>query len=163
MADIVPRLTTYFLRGSLSEKSLQQKKIGMHIDSISDHVPVELARNYADSIASSNIVNEQSSSPKPKVHWSKFTKDEINENYTAPLLTELMNINLDLVSGTEIGVNGVTNLILTNSKPLEASIYDKRNKKKNYVCLSVDVKSARKQYEVTFEFCKKSGFPTSGN
>ena len=56
---------------------------------ISDHVPVQLAINYSDSIASSNIVNEQSSTPKPKVHWSKLTKDEINENYTAPLLTEL--------------------------------------------------------------------------
>ena len=65
----------------------------MHVDNISDHVSVQLAINYTDLIASSNIVNEQSSAPKPKVHWSKFTKDGINENYTAPLLTKLINID----------------------------------------------------------------------
>ena len=122
------------------------------MDNISDHVPVQLAINYTDSITSSNIINEQSSILKPKVHWSKFTKDEINENYTASLLTELINIDLDLLTGTENDVNAVINLILTNSKSLAASIYHKKNKKKNYVCLPVDVKSARKQYKSTFEF-----------
>ena len=117
----------------------------MHVDNISDHVPVQLAINYTDSIASSNIVNEQSSAPKPKVHWSKFTKDEINENYTAPLLTKLVNIDLDLLNGTENDVNAVTNLILTKSKSLATSIYHKKNKKKNYVGLPGDVKVARKQ------------------
>ena len=48
------------------------------MNNISDHVPVQWAINYTDSIASSNIVNEQSSTPKSKVYWSKFTKDEIN-------------------------------------------------------------------------------------
>ena len=61
----------------------------MYVDNISDHVPVQVAINYTDLITSSNLVNEQSSIPKPKVHWTKFTKDEINENYTALLLTNL--------------------------------------------------------------------------
>ena len=49
----------------------------MHVDNISDQVPVQLAINYTDLTASSNIVNEHSSTPKPKAQWSKFTKDEI--------------------------------------------------------------------------------------
>ena len=78
-------------------------------------------------------------------------------------MTELININLNLLNGTENDVNTVTNLILTNSKSLATSIYHKKNKKKNYVCLPVDVKFARKQYKATFEFWKKNGFPTTGN
>ena len=152
-----------FLPNSSSEKIVSAKAFGMHVDDISDHVPVQLAINYTDSIASSSIVNEQLSTPKPKVHWSKFMKDEINENYTAPLLTKLININLDLLNGTENDVNVVTNMILTNSKSLAASIYHKKNKKKNYVGLPVDVKSARKQCKATFEFWKKDGFPTTGD
>ena len=111
----------------------------MHVDNISDHVPVQLVINYTDSIASSNTVNEQSSIPKPKVHWSKFTKDEMNENYTAPLLTKLLSIDLRLLNGTENDVNTVTNLIMTNSKSPAAPVYHKKNKKKNHVSLSVDV------------------------
>ena len=125
------------------------------MDNISDQVPVQVAINYTVSITSSNLVNEQSSIPKPMVHWTKFTKDEINENYTAPLLTNLLNINLDLLNGTENDVNIISNLILTNSKSLAASVYHKKNKKKNYVSLPVDVKSARKQCNATFEFWKK--------
>ena len=121
----------------------------MYVDNISGHVPVQVAINYTDSITSSNLVNEQSSMPKPKVHWTKFTKDEINENYTAPLLTNLLNINLVLLNGTENDVNTISNLILTNSKSLAASVYHKKNKKKNYVSLPVDVKSARKQCKAT--------------
>ena len=81
-----------FLPNSLSEKIVSAKTFGTYVDNISDHVPVQVAINYTDSITSSNLVNEQSSIPKPKVHWTKFTKDEINENYTAPLLTNLLNI-----------------------------------------------------------------------
>ena len=135
----------------------------MYVDNISDHVPVQVAINYTDSITSSNLVNEQSSIPKPKVHWTKFTRDEINENYTSPLLTNLLNINLDLLNGTENDVNTISNLILTNSKSLAASVYHKKNKEKTYVSLPVDVKSARKQCKATFEFWKNNGFPTTGD
>ena len=152
-----------FLPNSLSAKIASAKTFGMHVDNISDHVPVQLAINYTDSIASSNIVNEQSSTTKPEVHWSKFTKDEVNENYTAPLLTELINIDLNLLNGTGNYVNAVTELILTNSKSLVASIYHKKNKKKNYAGLPVDVKSARKQCKATFERWKKNCFPTTGD
>ena len=152
-----------FLPNSLSEKIISAKTFGMYVDNISDHVPVQVAINYTDSITSSNLVNEQSSIPKPKVHWTKFTKDEINENYTAPLLTNLLNINLDLLNGTENDVNTISNLILTNSKSLAASVYHKKNKKKNYVSLPVDVKSARKQCKATFEFWKNNGFSTTGD
>ena len=44
--------------------------------------------------------------------------------------TSLINIDLDLLNGTENYVNAVTNLILTNSKSLVASIYHKKNKRK---------------------------------
>ena len=44
-----------------------------------------------------------------------------------------------------------------------ASIYHKKNKKKNYAGLPVDVKSACKQYKATFELWKKNGFPTTGD
>ena len=78
-------------------------------------------------------------------------------------MTELINIDLDLPNSTENDVNAVTNLILTNSKSLAAYIYHKKNKKKNYVGLPVNVKSARQQYKATFEFWKKNGFPTTGD
>ena len=133
------------------------------MEKISDHIPVQVAINYTDSITSSNLVNEQSSIPKPEVHWTKFTKDDINENYTAPLLTNLLNIDLDLLNGTENDVNTISNLILTNSKSLAAPVYHKKNKKKNYVSLPVDVKSARKRCKATFEFWENNGFPTTGD
>ena len=148
-----------FLPNSLSEKIVSAKTFGMYVDNISDHVPVQVAINYTDSITSSNLVNEQSSIPKPKVHWTKFTKDEINENYTAPLWTDLLNINLDLLNGTENDVITISNLILTNSKSLAASVYHKKNKKKNYVSLPVDVKSVRRQCKATFEFGKIMASP----
>ena len=78
-------------------------------------------------------------------------------------LTKLINIDLDLLNGTENDVNAVTNLILTNSKSLAASIYHEKNKKKNYVGLPVDVKSARKQCKATFEFWTKNGFLITGD
>ena len=122
-----------FLPDSLSEKITSAKTFGMHVDNISDHASVQLAINYTHLTAPSNIVT---STPKPKIDWSKFTKDEINENYTTPLLTKLTNIDLALLNGTENDVNAVTKLILTNSKSLAAPIYHKKNKKKNYVSLS---------------------------
>ena len=152
-----------FLPNSLSEKIVSAKTFDTYVDNISDHVPVQVAINYTDSITSSNLVNVQSSIPKPKVHWTKFTKDEINENYTAPLLTNLLNIDLDLLNGTENDVKTISNLILTNSKLLAASVYHEKNKKKNYVSLPVDVKTARKQCKATFEFWKNSGFPITGD
>ena len=163
VADIVPHLITYFYLTLGLKKIVSAKTFGMYVDNISDHVPVKVAINYTDSITLSNLVNEQSSIPKPKVHWTKFTKDEINENYTAPLLTNLLNINLDLLNSTENDVNTISNLILTNSKSLAASVYHKKDKKKNYVSLSVDVKSGRKQCKATFEFWKNNGFPTTGD
>ena len=93
---------------------------------------------YTDLVPSNYTANEQSSVPKPKVHWSKLTKDEINENYTAPLLTELLNIDLDLLTGTESDVNTVANLILTNSKSFAVLIYFKKNKKKK-LCQSASI------------------------
>ena len=39
----------------------------MHVDNISDHVPVQLTINYTDSITSSNIVNEQLSTIVPQL------------------------------------------------------------------------------------------------
>ena len=68
-----------FLPNSLSEKITSVTTFGMNEDNNFDHLPVQLALNYTDSVASSYIVNEQSSAPKPKVHWSKFMKDEITQ------------------------------------------------------------------------------------
>ena len=45
-----------FLPNSLSEKIASAKAFGMHVNNISDHVPVQL--NYTDSIASGKILNE---------------------------------------------------------------------------------------------------------
>ena len=78
-------------------------------------------------------------------------------------MTKLINIDLDLLNGTENDVNAVSNLIMRKSKSLATSIYHKKSKKKNYVGLPVDVKSARKQCKATFEFWKKDGFPTTGH
>ena len=78
-------------------------------------------------------------------------------------MTNLLNIDLDLLNGTENDVNIISDLILTNLKSLAASVYHKKNKKKNYVSLPVDVKSARKQCKATFEFWKYNGFPTTGD
>ena len=61
VADIVPHLITY----CRLKKIASAKTFGVQVDIISDDVPVHLAINYTDSIASSNIVNEQSSIPKP--------------------------------------------------------------------------------------------------
>ena len=77
------------LPNSLSEKITSAKTFGMNKDNIFDHLPVQLAVSYTDSFASSYIANQQSSTPKPKVHSGPNLQ---RMRYIAHPLNELVNI-----------------------------------------------------------------------
>ena len=59
VANIVSCLISYFCLTLCLKKSFQQNCFNKNMDNISDHVHVQLAINYTDLMASSNIVNEQ--------------------------------------------------------------------------------------------------------
>ena len=61
------------------------KTFDLEIDNTSDHVPIQLNVSY-----SSRLLNEQDNQSidshafKQKVHWSRFSQEEINGKFVAP-------------------------------------------------------------------------------
>ena len=70
------------------------KMLDLEIDNTSDHVPISLNVSY-----SSRLLNEHDNQSidshgfKQKVHWSRFSQEEINGKFVAPLLTSLASVD----------------------------------------------------------------------
>ena len=83
-------LDCMFLPNCLLDNILLVKMFHPDIDNISDHVPIQLNISYL-----SRLLKEQDKQSidshgfKQKVHWSRFSQEEINEKFVAPLLTSL--------------------------------------------------------------------------
>ena len=85
-----------FLPNCLLDNILMLKTFDLEIDNTSDHVPIQLNVSY-----SSRLLNEQDNQSidshgfKQKVHWSRFSQEEINGKFVAPLLTSLASVDHD--------------------------------------------------------------------
>ena len=65
-----------FLPNCLLDNILMVKMLDLEFDNTSDHVPVQLNVSY---------------SSRQKVYWSRFSQEEINEKFVAPLLSDKLS------------------------------------------------------------------------
>ena len=120
--------------------------------------------NYSRSLETMKNLPEQMSEipvSKQKIHWSNFAQKEIIMIYATPLMSELENLNSDVQNDCENYVKSTTELILTHSQCLAASIRKRKRNKGTYVARNV--KSARKQCKAAFDSWKNNDFNTNGD
>ena len=83
-----------FSPNCLLDNILMVKTFDLEFDNTSAHVPTLLNVSY-----SSRLLNEQDNQStdshgfKQKVYWSRFSQEEINEKFVAPLLTSLASVD----------------------------------------------------------------------
>ena len=121
------------------------KTFDLDIDNTSDHVPVQLNISY-----SSGLPKEQDKQSidshgfKRKVHWSRFSQEEINEKFVAPLLTSLASFDNDDLNDVSKSTDKITKLIEHCSLSLVTHrVKSRRHSKRTiYAKLPDDVKAA---------------------
>ena len=95
------------------------KTFDSEIDNTSGHVPVQLNVSY-----SSRLLNEQDNQSidshgfKQKVHWSRFSQEEVNGKFVAPLLTSLASADHGDLHDVSRSTDKITKLIVDCSLPL---------------------------------------------
>ena len=122
------------------------KTFDLEFDNTSDHVHIQLNVSY-----SSRLLNEQDNQSadshglKQKVYWSRFSQEEINEKFVAPLLTSLASVNHGDLNDVSRSTDKITNLIVDCSLPLVTPRVNRRRHGKLaiYAKLPSDVKAAR--------------------
>ena len=130
----------------------------------SDHVPIQLNVSY-----SSRLLNEQDNKStdshgfKQKVYWSRFSQQEINEKFVAPLLTSLTSVNHGDLNDVSRSTDKITKLIVDCSLPLVTHrVYRRRHVKRAiYAKLPDDVKAARFCFKNAFDSWKRDEFSNS--
>ena len=125
------------------------KTFDLEIDNTSDHVPIQLNVSY-----SSRLLNEQDNQSidshgfKKKVHWSRFSQEEINEKFVAPLLTSLASVDHGDLNDVSRYTDKITKLIVDCSLPLVTPRVNRRCHGKR--AKNVKLPDAR--------FCSKNAF-----
>ena len=144
------------LPNCLSDNIVSAKTFDLHADNTSDHLPIEVCLSYPDkSVNNAPEDNIDISESTLKVHWYKFSPDEVNEKYSIPLLRDLQHLFLDSFDTTENVVTECYNLLQVHSFVLVSKPTLKRkNKNKNtvYVKLPSDVQAARHVVKVDLIF-----------
>ena len=100
------------------------------------------------------------SGAKQKIHWSNFSHDTIDEKYVTPLLVDLTDLDISESNGTATVTKTITNLLLKHlySSSSPGSNHNRKRKHGVYVRLPDDVKVARSQYKIAFDFWKQGQF-----
>ena len=100
------------------------KMFDSEIDNTSDHVPIQLNVSY-----SSRLQNEEDNQSidshglKQKVHWwSRFSQEEINGKFVAPLLTGLASVDHGDLNDVSRSTDKITKLTVDCSLPLVTPI-----------------------------------------
>ena len=134
-----------FLPNCLLDNILMVKTFDLEIDNTSDHVPVQLNVSYL-----SRLLNEQDNRSidygfKQKTHWSRFSQEEINGEFVAPLLTSLARVDHGDINDVSRSTDKITKLIVDCSLPLVTPRVNRRchGKWAIYAKLPDDVKAAR--------------------
>ena len=104
------------------------KTFDLEIDHTSDHVPIQLNVSY-----SSRLLNEQDNQSidshgfKQKVHWSRFSQEEINGKFVAPLLTSLASVDHGDLKDVSRSIDKITKLIVDCSLPIVTPRVNRRH------------------------------------
>ena len=108
----------------------------------------------------SDCYNHFGSGAKRKIHWSNFSHETINVKYVTPLLVDLTDFDMSESNDTETVTKTVTNLLLKHSYSLSSPGSNRNRKRKHgvYVRLLDDVKVARSQCKIAFDFWKQDQF-----
>ena len=97
---------------------------------------------------------------KRKIQWSNFSHETINVNYVTQLLVDLTHFDMSESNDTETVTKTITNLLLKRSYFLSSPGSNRNRKRKHgvYVRLPDDVKVARSQCKIAFDFGNKINF-----
>ena len=154
-----------FLPNCLLDNTLMVKTFDLEFDNTSDHVPIQLNVSY-----SSRLLNEQDNQStdshgfKQKVYWSRFSQEEINGKFVAPLLTSLASVDHGDLNDISRSTDKITKLIVDCSLPLVTPRVNRRRHGKLaiYAKLPDDVKAARFCSKNAFDSWKRDEFSSSG-
>ena len=129
------------------------KTFDLEIDNTSDHVSIQLNVSYSSRLL--NVQDNQSTDShgfKQKVDWSRFSQEEINGEFVAPLLISLASVDHGDLNDVSRSIDKITKLNVACSLPLVTPRVNHRRlgKRAIYAKLPDDVKAAR--------FCSKNAF-----
>ena len=80
---------------------------------------------------------------KSKITWSSFSEEEIDNNYSVPLMNELSTLALDEYNSLTCSSDAIITLLTKHASPLTRPICRNKTKDKIYFNLPPDVKDAR--------------------
>ena len=129
------------------------KTFDLEIDNTSDHVPIQLNVSYSSRLLYEHDKQSiDSHGFKQKVHWSRFSQEEINGKFVAPLLTSLASVDHGDLNDVLRSTDKITKLIVDCSLPLVTPRVNRSRHGKRAICAKLpdDVKAAR--------FCSKNAF-----
>ena len=92
----------------------------------------------------------------------KFSKEEIDNNYSVPLVNELNTLALDEYNSLAYSSNAIITLLTKHASSLARPICRNKTKDKVYFELPSDVKDARFQGKIAFNAWKETDFPSEG-
>ena len=140
------------------------KTFDKSIDNTSDHLPATLKIKYHFNSRTLNHNDAiQNHTIKSKITWSSFSKEEIDNNYSVPLMNELNTLALDEYNSLACSSDAIIALLTKHASSLARPICRNKTKAKVYFKLPPDVKDARLQGKIAFNAWKASDFPSEGN
>ena len=100
---------------------------------------------------------------KSKITRSSLSKEEIDNNYSVPLMNDLSTLALDEYNSRACSSDAIITLLTKHASSLARPICRNKTKDKVYFKLLPDVKDARLQGKIVFNTLKESDFPSEGN
>ena len=140
------------------------KTFDKSIDNTSDHLPVMLKIKYhfnSRTLDHNDAI--QNHAIKSKIIGSSFSKEEIDNSYSVPLMNELNTLALDDYNSLACSSDAIITLLTKHASSLARPICRNKTKNKVYFKLPPDVKDACFQGKIAFNAWKESDFPSEGN
>ena len=128
------------------------------VDNTSDHLLILVNLKFSERLAIDlDCYNHFGSGAEREIHWSNFSHETINVKYVTPLLVDLTDFDMSESNDTETVTKIITNLLLKHSYSLSSPGSNRNRKRKHgvYVRLPDDVKVARSQCKIAFDFWKQ--------
>ena len=125
------------------------KTFDKSIDNTSDHLPVMLKIKYhfnSRTLDHNDAI--QNHAIKSKITWSSFSKEEIDNNYSIPLMNELNTLAQDEYNSLACSSDAIITLLTKHASSLARPICRNKTKGKVYFKLPPDVKNARFQGKI---------------
>ena len=141
------------------------KTFDKSIDNTSDHLPVmlKIKKYHFNSRTLDHNDAIQNHAIKSKITWSSFSEEEIDNNFSVPLMNELNILALDEYNSLACSSDAIITLLKKHASSLARPICRNKTKDKVYFKLPPDAKDARFQGKIAFNAWKESDFPSEGN